>query len=145
MRRNLFFLFIFCGIVFLDQLSKYLIRHFGGFYICNRGMAFGVELYPIFFWIIWIAIIAIAGFQIFNYQFLIFNEFSISKFLNFKFWGLMLITSGAISNVIDRLHYGCVIDFIDLKFWPIFNLADIFIIVGAILLLIKLFKNNFNH
>lgn len=48
---------------------------------------------------------------------------------------LMLIFSGALSNIIDRLYFGCVIDFIDLKFWPVFNLADVYITIGGIMLI----------
>jgi signal peptidase II len=44
---------------------------------------------------------------------------------------LGLMVGGAISNVIDRLVHGAVIDFIDLKIWPVFNLADVAIVVGA--------------
>lgn len=131
-------------LVFADQISKYLIRHFGGFYICNKGITLGFELHPIFFWIIWLIIIAIVGFQIFNFKFStrlsagqVSNKFSINKFLNFKFLGLILVLSGAISNIIDRLNFGCVIDFIDLKIWPIFNPADIFITMGVIILIIQ--------
>jgi len=44
-----------------------------------------------------------------------------------------LITGGAFGNVLDRLQYGKVIDFIDVRFWPVFNLADSCIVVGAFL------------
>jgi signal peptidase II len=54
----------------------------------------------------------------------------------------MLILSGAVSNIIDRLYFGCVIDFIDLKIWPVFNLADSFIVLGVILILLKQFKKS---
>lgn len=50
------------------------------------------------------------------------------------------IMGGAIGNVIDRLHYGAVVDFIDFYYdtyhWPAFNLADSAIVVGVALLLI---------
>ena len=49
-----------------------------------------------------------------------------------------LITGGAIGNIIDRLMYGHVIDFISLTFWPSFNIADSAITVGAIMLVIWL-------
>ncbi|MEA3402022.1 MAG: signal peptidase II [Armatimonadota bacterium] len=47
-----------------------------------------------------------------------------------------LLIGGALGNLIDRLRLGYVIDFIDLHFWPIFNIADIAITVGAGLLII---------
>ncbi len=46
------------------------------------------------------------------------------------------LLGGALGNLIDRLRVGHVIDFIDLHFWPIFNVADIAITVGAGLLVI---------
>lgn len=58
----------------------------------------------------------------------------------FKLLSLSLILAGAVGNLIDRLAYGYVIDFIDLHYqdfyWPVFNLADIFISVGIFLLII---------
>lgn len=47
-----------------------------------------------------------------------------------------LIMGGAIGNLIDRLRYGYVIDFLDLRVWPVFNLADSAITAGAGLLII---------
>ncbi|MCF7887291.1 MAG: signal peptidase II, partial [Candidatus Omnitrophica bacterium] len=43
---------------------------------------------------------------------------------------------GAFSNLIDRLMLGAVVDYIDLRFWPVFNLSDSCITIGAILLII---------
>jgi signal peptidase II len=55
-----------------------------------------------------------------------------------------LVIGGAIGNVIDRFRYGYVIDFIDWYYkdyhWPVFNIADSCIVVGAALLLIFSFK-----
>ncbi|MCF7869972.1 MAG: signal peptidase II [Candidatus Omnitrophica bacterium] len=47
-----------------------------------------------------------------------------------------LIFGGAFSNLIDRLMLGAVVDYIDLRFWPVFNLSDSCITIGAILLII---------
>ena len=41
---------------------------------------------------------------------------------------------GAFGNLVDRLRLGYVVDFIDFKFWPVFNLADSAIVIGAVLL-----------
>jgi signal peptidase II len=43
-----------------------------------------------------------------------------------------MILGGAIGNALDRAVAGSVTDFIDLRWWPIFNLADSFIVVGAV-------------
>jgi signal peptidase II len=54
--------------------------------------------------------------------------------------GLALILGGALGNVMDRIIYGYVVDFIDIYYqawhWPAFNIADIGISIGAVMLLI---------
>lgn len=45
---------------------------------------------------------------------------------------LGLILGGAFSNFYDRLRLGYVVDMIDFKFWPVFNVADIFIVIGTL-------------
>ena len=58
---------------------------------------------------------------------------------------LSLILGGAIGNVIDRIYYGYVIDFLDVyignSHWPAFNVADAAICIGAVLLIIDSFKS----
>ncbi len=49
--------------------------------------------------------------------------------------GLGLAVGGAAGNLVDRLYRGAVVDFIDLGWWPVFNLADAAIVVGAALAL----------
>lgn len=49
--------------------------------------------------------------------------------------GLSLILGGAIGNLVDRVRLGYVVDFIDVRVWPVFNLADSAITVGVGLLL----------
>ena len=51
---------------------------------------------------------------------------------------LGLVIGGSVSNLIDRVRLGHVTDFIDLKYWPAFNLADSFIVVGVAILLLAL-------
>ncbi len=59
---------------------------------------------------------------------------------------LSLILGGAIGNVIDRIYYGYVIDFLDVYYgsfhWPAFNIADSAICIGAVLLIIDTVINN---
>lgn len=56
---------------------------------------------------------------------------------------LMLVLGGAIGNVIDRLRFGYVVDFIDVYYrhwhWPTFNVADSAISIGAVLLVLDAF------
>lgn len=58
---------------------------------------------------------------------------------------LSLILGGAIGNVIDRIYYGYVIDFLDIyigsSHWPAFNVADSAICIGAVLLIIDSIKS----
>jgi|WetSurMetagenome_2_1015567.scaffolds.fasta_scaffold13025_5 hypothetical protein len=152
--RNIAFLIF---LILIDQLSKYIIRTSGGFYICNEGMAFGMNYFWIFP-IILIFIMLLVIFQITNYQLLITNKISKSKYQIWKLdighfirnWKLeirnyknihlplSLILAGGISNLIDRLYFGCIIDFIDLQIWPVFNFADIYITIGAIAILMEI-------
>jgi len=137
-----FILFIF--LLGTDQVSKYIIRQTGGFYICNKGIAFGIS--GIYFWLILFLIIALFIWQRKKIKELIFNHCLL----------IIFILAGALSNLIDRFIFGCVIDFIDLKFWPvsivmpsiinwpIFNLADVYIVVGFLFIIYHQFrlKNN---
>lgn len=53
---------------------------------------------------------------------------------------IALILGGAIGNLIDRMLFGYVIDFIDMVFWPAFNIADSAISIGAVLLVISFLR-----
>jgi len=125
----------------IDQLSKRLvsshlslgepwnpIARLGGLvsltYVTNTGAAFG--LFPdrsLFF----IAIAVIVVIAILIYHRHLPDEALVRASL-----GLQL--GGALGNLIDRLRYGYVIDFIDFKVWPVFNLADSAIVVGVAVL-----------
>lgn len=60
------------------------------------------------------------------------------------FWAIILVLSGGIGNMIDRIFRGGkVIDFLHFEFWPtfpVFNVADCAIVIGAALLMIYFFK-----
>ena len=49
---------------------------------------------------------------------------------------LGLILGGAAGNLFDRIRFGYVIDFLDLRVWPVFNIADSCITIGALILVI---------
>ena len=51
---------------------------------------------------------------------------------------LGLLIGGSVSNLVDRVRLGHVTDFLDLRYWPAFNLADTFIVVGVAILLLAL-------
>ena len=97
----------------------------------NRGVAFsmGTGLTPL----ITIAAIVLVG------GLLAFARHSSSSFLAIA---LGLLLGGALGNLSDRLfrgHDGAVIDFIDLRWWPVFNVADIGVSVGAVLMILASF------
>jgi signal peptidase II len=47
------------------------------------------------------------------------------------------IAGGAVGNIVDRFHYGYVVDFIDLHWWPVFNVADSCITIGVGILILS--------
>jgi signal peptidase II len=51
---------------------------------------------------------------------------------------LGLVIGGSVSNLVDRVRLGHVTDFLDFEYWPAFNLADSFIVVGVGILLVAL-------
>jgi signal peptidase II len=51
---------------------------------------------------------------------------------------LGLVIGGSLSNLIDRVRLGHVTDFLDFKYWPAFNLADSFIVIGVVILFVVL-------
>jgi signal peptidase II len=53
--------------------------------------------------------------------------------------GLGMVLGGAVGNLIDRVRLGYVVDFIDLRWWPVFNVADSAIVVGVLLLMLASF------
>ena len=66
----------------------------------------------------------------------------------FEEWSLLIIISGALSNIIDRIFNGYVIDFIYFHykyfFWPTFNFADIYITIGIIMIVINILRKIIN-
>lgn len=59
-------------------------------------------------------------------------------------WGIGLILGGAVGNWVDRVRVGAVIDFLDFRVWPVFNLADTAITTGVVLCMILFFKEQKN-
>ncbi len=139
-------IFFILLIIALDQLTKILVFNqlkekasivlIDNFleltYVENRGAAFGIlQNQKLLFFIITILVLG------FLFHYLYKNISTMSTLLKFT---LALIIAGAIGNFIDRLFRGYVIDFIFVRFWgyydfPVFNVADISIVIGAILLI----------
>ena len=132
MRKN-FILII--SLVLLDFLSKtyfkdkhiQLTKYFSFNYVENTGAIFGLfKNNNTFFIILTVLLIC-----------LLFYYLKKEKHLRL---GFSLVLAGAIGNLIDRLIYGFVIDFIDLKIWPVFNIADSCITIGVLILIYKSIK-----
>lgn len=97
----------------------------------NTGMAFGLfRDHGIVFIIIPIIAIALLVYNIYYYR----ENENLSRSYIFAF---SLIMGGAIGNLIDRIQIGHVIDFLDFRVFPVFNVADSAITIGAVIILIK--------
>jgi signal peptidase II len=126
----------------LDQLTKFLIlqniplgeswsfsptvaRVFQLTFITNTGAAFGMfpQLGTVFMVVAIVVIVAILFFH---------HHLPTEKGWIRLSLGLQL--GGAMGNLTDRILYGYVVDFVDIGFWPIFNLADLSIVVGVAIL-----------
>ena len=137
---------IFILLVLADFITKYFVSNnllinqqikinyfLDLVYVQNFGISFGLLSGSIPYWLL--AFIAFIVLLIIFYLFIKSNNF-IEKIAYFA------IISGAFSNIIDRTINGFVVDFISLHyrnfFWPSFNLADIYITIGIIMLLLNL-------
>ncbi len=56
-------------------------------------------------------------------------------------WGVGLMLGGALGNIVERLRFGYVLDYLDLHVWPVFNVADTAVVIGAGLLLLALSRS----
>lgn len=115
-----------------DQILKLLALH-EGMAIINKGVSFGILLSrsPV-------EALAKSGYLVILLIGLSF--YLLFHFLRKKGPEVLLILAGGISNLLDRMFYGGVVDFITLPFIPVFNLADILVVVGCVLIFIDLLK-----
>ena len=131
--KKAFFLTI-AVIIILDQITKYIAKASFN-YTTNTGSLFGLFQGSSTL-LIWFSLIVIGIF--FFYYEKIQQSHLIVKI------GSGLIIGGTIGNLIDRILYKAVIDFIDLKIWPSFNIADSALSIGVFLLIIYiLFEGKF--
>lgn len=126
-------------LIVLDQLTKYLVhtysqetveiigRFFRIEYSQNTGVAFGL---PVPYTLLIIGNIVLMGLIIW----IINKEFDLEQPIGKS--ALVLILAGALGNLIDRLTRGFVVDFIGVWSWPNFNLADAYISVGILLMIV---------
>lgn len=150
MKINFYFFSLIILIVFLDQLSKFLVLNImlkslteinilpflNITLVFNSGVAFGFlqkfgQNLPY--------ILSILGFMI-GLGIVIWTIYNKKHYT-----AMALIAGGAFGNVIDRLRLGVVIDYIDIFWnnlhWPAFNIADMSICIGAFIYLYFEYKN----
>ena len=103
-------------------------------HVQNRGAAFGLfpALSQIYLVIGVLVSVTIAAYMIKNRS-------GVSRLVSVA---MGLIGGGTISNLGDRALRGAVIDYLDFRFWPVFNIADIAINVGVALLLFAWWRTN---
>lgn len=129
MHKIKFILFL----LLLDQTTKYLtlgihkqiLPIFSLNSVHNTGTLFG--LLPNTNLLFILLTIILLGIVIYLYR----------KEVHLQF-GFTFIIAGALGNLLDRIYRGYVIDFLDFHFWPVFNLADVFIITGIIICIYQL-------
>ena len=148
LKKNIFYFFFILFIFILDRISKlWIISIFNSEnnleikissfinlnLIWNKGIAFGLFSYGEKFEYnlltgLIIMIIAIVFWMII-------------KTKGLEKYGFLMILGGALGNIFDRLYYSAVPDFIDIYYknfhWFVFNVADIFITVGVLMLIIN--------
>jgi len=99
-------------------------------HITNKGAAFGIL--PSFTTALsWFSIIVIGG--------ILYYHKTLTKKISTAVLGGLLL-GGTLGNLIDRLTFGFVIDFIDFSFWPAFNIADSAITISVIFFIIVCWK-----
>lgn len=142
---EMFFLVILITFI-LDQTSKAAVQlwmyqgesipvappFFHLTYILNPGAAFGLMAYQTTFFVA-VTVIMLAGVAV-GYRFICAERPMLR-------YGLGLIVGGALGNLTDRLRFGQVVDFLDFRVWPVFNLADTAIVIGACLLILEVLKD----
>jgi len=133
----------------IDQISKRLVmtslrlgeswnpvaaleRYVSLTYVTNTGAAFG--LFPDHGVVFMVIAVVVIGVIVFYYRHLPGEQWLVQTSL-----GLQL--GGALGNLVDRLLYGHVIDFIDFKVWPVFNVADSSLFIGVVILAFHLLRH----
>src|SRR5699024_1884588 len=141
-------------ILIFDQITKYLaVKHLKGkdvitiidnmlefSYVENYGAAFGILQNRKYFFIFMTSLVIVAIFVILvnNYNYL-------NKTMKVA---LAMLVGGSLGNLIDRIRLGYVIDFISVKFgnsynFPVFNIADSFIVIATILIVYMVIFNKY--
>ena len=125
-------------LLLIDRLSKVwallyladngpvvLAKYFWLTYVENTGAAFG--MFQNANALLIVVMLLVIGYVIYSWK-------ELSRYGALATWAAGLILTGALGNLYDRFTLGYVVDFIYCRVWPVFNVADACITVGAVLL-----------
>jgi len=154
LKKNFSSLFFILILFLIDRLTKFLIVIYSNpsgeliipvtsflklNLIWNNGIAFGLLSFQEDFYYNLLTVLIIIIILILSYLMTRSNDVEKA--------GFCLIIGGSLGNIFDRIYYSSVVDFIDFHInnfhWFIFNVADIFITIGVItLIILEIFKKN---
>jgi|SRR3989344_4136507 len=123
MKKNI--ILVICLILF-DLITKELFKQNS---IKNSGTLFGLFQNTNVIFVIFTVVVMVVILH--SYK----KEKSLQPGFNF-------ILAGGFGNLVNRLQYGYVIDFIDFGLWPVFNFADLFVVIGIVLIVIKIIRKD---
>ena len=138
------YFFIIC-LIFFDQTTKLLATLKLDFYepftiinsvlsfqlVHNYGAAYGILQHQR-------VLLTVVG------LFVVIGSIVCQKWIIQTVWsryGLVFLIAGALGNLIDRMRLGYVVDFVDIRIFPVFNVADVLIDIAIVLFLIELFHD----
>lgn len=138
--------YLLIGIILFDQIVKHIVslnmrvgetipvvqNAFHITYILNPGAAFGILENERMFFIIAGMLVLAVGFYILP---------KLKKQEKLIRIGAIFLLSGAVGNLIDRVQNGLVVDFIDFRVWPVFNIADVAICSGTFFIIYSVIKS----
>ena len=146
-QTKIFILSLSIFIVLIDQFTKYLMFYNKKLFINKDFLLFKLDFiknYGAAFNIFSGSRVFLSLISIFFSILLIYLIFRKNTLNSFDLYSYSFILGGTIGNGIDRISRGFVVDFINLNIinFPLFNIADISINIGFIILLYNIFKNN---
>ena len=148
MKRNLPYLLLMAAVILLDQATKALVARFMDLHeyvpivsgllslshVRNRGAAFGLLAdWDVPYQSVVLAVLSCLALGAIAFYFL-----RLPATARLPRLALALVLGGAAGNLIDRLRLGHVVDYVAIGSWPTFNVADVAIAVGAVLLVLRM-------
>ena len=146
-QTKLYFFSLSIFIVLIDQFTKYLIFYNHKIFLNKDFLLFKLDFvknYGAAFNIFSGSRVFLSLISIFFSILIIYLMFRKNTLNSLDLYSFSFILGGTIGNGIDRIYRGFVVDFINLNIinFPVFNIADISINIGFIILLYNIFKNN---